>query len=74
MTPPQPCVVPTGSTKGICGGVIQSDGGVAPPPDGGTPPPDSGIPMNCALYGQACTTSANCCSGVPCTGSTCRFP
>jgi hypothetical protein len=27
----------------------------------------------CSLYGQTCTTTANCCSGVPCTSGFCRF-
>lgn len=77
---PQPCVVPTGSTMGICGGTIQSDGGVAPPPDSGTPTDggttDGGTPTDagCALYGQSCTSSGNCCDGVPCTSGTCRYP
>jgi hypothetical protein len=74
---PEQCVFPAGSTTGICGGVIQPDGGVTPPPDSGTPPPDSGTPPPdsgvCALYGQSCTTAANCCNGVPCNGGTCRF-
>ena len=72
---PQPCVVPTGSTKGICGGVLLSDGGVTPPPDGGST--DAGTPSDagtCSLYGQSCAVSANCCSGVPCTNLTCRYP
>jgi hypothetical protein len=71
---PEPCVVPTGQTTGICGGTIQPDGGVTPPdasvpPDSGTPP-DAGI---CALYGQTCTASSQCCNGVPCSGGFCRF-
>src|SRR5262249_48296361 len=57
------CVVPLGSTQGTCNPT--------------TPPPgtDSGVPTNdagtttCALYGQACTTAADCCNGVPCTSS-----
>jgi hypothetical protein len=72
---PSPCVIPAGSLQGICGGTPLPDGGVAPPSDGGTtPPPDAGTPGNCALYGQMCTQSSQCCSGVPCTGGTCRFP
>jgi hypothetical protein len=74
---PIECVFPAGSTQGICGGTIQPDGGVTPPPpDSGTPPPDSGTTTDsgtCSLYGQTCTTAANCCNGVPCNGGTCRF-
>ncbi len=75
---PEPCVVPTGSTKGICGGTIGSDGGVQPPPpdagdtDSGADAGDAG--KTCALYGQTCTVSGDCCSGVPCTSGKCRFP
>lgn len=72
---PEPCVVPTGQTMGICGGTIQTDGGVQPPVDSGTPPPDSGTvdAGTCALYGQTCTASSQCCNGVPCSGGFCRF-
>ncbi len=61
-----PCILAPGSTKGVCGGTLQPDGGVV---DGG-----SDNPANCALYGQICTTSGNCCNGVPCTSGRCRFP
>ena len=27
----------------------------------------------CALYGQQCTSSGQCCNGVPCSGGFCRF-
>ncbi len=74
--PGESCVVAQGSTMGICGPC--SDAGIPPPPADAAPPP------NCALYGQDCTTSANCCNGVPCsygtgpctgqTGCTCHFP
>ena len=37
------------------GGVL-GDGGVPPLPDGG-----------CASYGQVCTSTSQCCNGVPCT-------
>jgi hypothetical protein len=59
-----------------CGGGPPPDGGPPPPPaDGGPPPlPDGG----CAGYGQLCTTTADCCNGVPCnvtpTGMRCEFP
>jgi hypothetical protein len=82
-----PCVFPTGSTKGLCGGTILPDGGVGPKPDAGTPPPTDGgstgsdggpsdgggIIVGCALYGQTCAVNANCCDGVPCTNGTCHY-
>lgn len=78
---PEPCVVPTGSTKGICGGTIGSDGGVQPPPpDSGTTDSGTGDAATadagkvCALYGQDCTVTSDCCSGVPCTSGKCRYP
>jgi hypothetical protein len=55
-------VVPVGSTHGTCGG--SSSG----PPDSGT---GGG---NCVVYGQICTQTGQCCSGVPCTGGRCRYP
>jgi hypothetical protein len=75
-----PCVIPPGSTKGICNGTLLPDGGVSdaappPPPDSGTP--DSGnLPdgATCALYGQICAQSSDCCNAVPCTNGTCHFP
>ncbi len=84
-----PCALPAGSASGVCGGTLLPDGGVStmPPPgtDGGVvqpPPPDggadsgadSGTTGTCALYGQACMVSGNCCSGVPCTNGTCHYP
>ena len=62
------CVVPIGSTKGTCGpcGPVL-DGGA---PDSGLP--DSGLPDSgpiCALYGQQCTTSADCCNDIPCNSA-----
>ncbi len=76
-----PCVIPTGTTKGICGGTILADGGVGDSgtvgtPDSGTKP-DGGTtvpPGTCALYGQACTTANPCCDpGVPCTNGVCKY-
>jgi hypothetical protein len=78
-----PCALPSGSASGICGGTLLTDGGVSttPPPgtDGGVvqPPMDGGTDAAapiCALYGQACVTNGNCCSGVPCTNGTCHYP
>jgi hypothetical protein len=59
---------------GPCGGG-GNDGG-SPVGDGGTGSNDSGSPppSSCALYGQICTTAANCCNGVPCTFGRCQFP
>jgi hypothetical protein len=65
------CVAAPGSTKGICGGTLTSDGGVS---TGG------GSNAGCGLYGQACSANGDCCSGVPCTKAagattgTCRYP
>jgi hypothetical protein len=79
-----PCTIPSGSSKGICGGTALPDGGVGGPGDGGgVITQDGGTAGDggtCALYGQACTSGSTteCCSGVPCTGAagfaTCRFP
>ena len=77
-----PCALPPGAASGICGGTVLPDGGVsdAAPPgtDGGVVnPPDSGTDAStgtCALYGQTCAVSGDCCSGVPCTNGTCHFP
>jgi hypothetical protein len=73
------CIAPTGSATGMCGpcgptappadgGASPGDGGPAPSPDASSPPP------TCALFGQVCTTSADCCGGVPCTGARCLPP
>ena len=59
----------SGATIGVCGGPPLPDGGVAPPSDSGTNPPPT-----CALYGQTCNVSTDCCSGVPCTAGRCRYP
>jgi hypothetical protein len=70
--PGLPCTMTPGSTRGTCGGQPTPDGGITPPPDGSTP--DAGTdapPPGCAQYGQQCTTSAECCDGVPCTGGRC---
>jgi hypothetical protein len=70
-----PCVIPTGQTKGICGGTLTPDGGVTPgdggavPGDGGGASPD-GAPI-CALYGQSCGPSTPCCDNVPCNLGSC---
>lgn len=72
-----PCVTPPGSTKGVCNGVLAPDGGVSPPPDGGADGGGGGGNQDaavCALFGQACMETAECCNGVPCTSGRCRFP
>jgi hypothetical protein len=68
------CDIPTGSTHGICGpcGGGSGDGGT-PPGDGGSGGYDGGTPdAGCALYGQVCTTSADCCYALPCTNGRCE--
>jgi hypothetical protein len=70
------CEVPTGSTSGTCGPCgLGKDGGTprdsGTPKDASPPPPADG---GCALYGQVCTTSSQCCYGVPCTGGRCVLP
>ena len=45
-----------------------SDGGSGS--EGGTGGTDAG----CGLYGQLCTTSSDCCNGVPCTTGRCESP
>jgi hypothetical protein len=52
-------------SSGYDGGTPQDSGGYVPPP-----PPDAG----CALYGQLCTTSADCCNHVTCNGGRCLNP
>jgi hypothetical protein len=76
------CEVPQGSTHGICGpcggpapdgGTPTGDGG-GPTGDAGSPPPPPQMDAGCALYGQICTTGADCCYGVPCTNGRCQSP
>ncbi len=59
---------------GVTGGA--PDGGTVP--EGGTVH-DGGSGLDagasgCALYGQLCQTSIDCCNGVPCTGGRCEIP
>jgi hypothetical protein len=64
--PGLPCVTPPGSTKGTCGG------GTTTTSDAGTPVTDGGTTtgtdasVGCALYGQTCATTSDCCGDVPC--------
>jgi hypothetical protein len=67
-------------------GGVSDAGPTNPPPgdggssDGGTGSSDSGTGGNlpdggtCALYGQLCVASGDCCNGVPCTTGRCRYP
>jgi len=52
------CYIQSGHTSGTC---------IAP--DAGT---DASTP--CALYGQTCQQSSDCCNGVPCTNGRCEVP
>ena len=62
-----PCVIPSGSTSGSCGGGgTTSDGGTTPSTDAGT--------TTCAQYGQTCSGAGSCCNGVPCNGGRCLYP
>jgi len=66
------CYIQGGQTSGTCqplsdGGTTTTDSGTS---DGGVV--DSGTP--CALYGQLCTTSGDCCNGIPCTNGRCEYP
>jgi hypothetical protein len=86
--PGLPCTLPPGSTRGICGRPPGGDAGTpdastppdgtppdddaTPPPGDATPPPDGGPPP-CAEYGQVCTTSGDCCNGVPCNNGRCIY-
>lgn len=67
------CILPVGSTQGICGNVVPPPGGHpgATPDGGGVPTIDGGNGPGCALYGQTCTTAADCCDAVPCIGGRC---
>jgi hypothetical protein len=54
------CVRPVGSTQGVCGTVTE-------PPTTDSGVPEAGPPANCALYGQNCDVTADCCNDVPCS-------
>ena len=78
------CVIAPGSTHGICGpcgGGGGNDGGSGGGPGdggggtGGSPDAGGGGGgPTCTLFGQLCTTSAECCNGAQCTGGRCGFP
>lgn len=73
-----PCKAPPGSTQGVCGSTELPDGGVGGSGGtggtGGSPSGGTGGTPTCSLYGQSCTTSANCCNNVPCTAGHCVYP
>ncbi|HSQ64695.1 MAG TPA: hypothetical protein VLM85_15835 [Polyangiaceae bacterium] len=52
------CYIQNGQSSGSC---------IAPPTDAGTD-------ASCALYGQTCAQSSDCCNGVPCTNGRCEVP
>jgi hypothetical protein len=72
------CLVANGTAQGTCGpcgGSSSSSGGSSSSSGSGSSsgagyPPDAG----CSLYGQVCTTSAQCCNGIPCTMGHCVEP
>jgi hypothetical protein len=72
-----PCTIPPGGSSGLCGGQLV-DGVVVILPDGGAPTgPDGGVIIGgeggvCALAGQQCTTSSDCCRGLTCNPATLR--
>jgi len=61
------CELLPGSSQGTCG---------APPPGTDTPPgtPPAEPSYACAVYGQRCTATSDCCGGVPCSGGLCVYP
>jgi hypothetical protein len=69
------CEMAQGSTQGTCGpcGGGSGDGGTSSG-DGGSSTGDGGpyTDAGCALYGQICTTSSDCCNGVTCADGRCE--
>lgn len=61
------CIQPIGTTQGTCG-IPSQPPTTKPGLDAGAP--DTSQP-GCAQYGQTCTSAAECCNGVPCTGGRC---
>lgn len=62
------CVLAPGSTIGTCEGDVPPGGTGGAPGTGG-----SGNTGICAEYGQICSSSDECCNGVPCSGGLCRY-
>jgi hypothetical protein len=68
------CYVPGGKTSGTCQPLTTTDGGTTTTDGGTTDAGDASTPPPCALYGQVCSTSGDCCNGVPCTNGRCVYP
>jgi hypothetical protein len=83
------CTALPGSTQGVCGSSSSEPppggaggsgaggaGGGGAGGAGGETPPDSETPpsYSCALFGQACSESSDCCSNIPCTNGACVYP
>jgi hypothetical protein len=78
------CQVANGSAQGTCGpcGSGSSSGGSSSSSGSGSSSGGSssgsgssgGPDAGCSLYGQLCTTAAQCCNGVPCTLGRCYSP
>jgi hypothetical protein len=83
------CVTELGSTRGTCstseppppanGGAGGSGGGAAgsggsAAGSGGSAAGEPGGAPTCAVYGQQCQVSGDCCSSVPCTDGYCMYP
>ena len=60
------CYIQGGQTSGTCKSNTI--------PDGGTPTDSGTVDAGCALYGQVCTQSSDCCNNVPCTNGRCEVP
>jgi hypothetical protein len=71
------CTIAAGSSSGICGGILESDGGILPPPDGGSVTVSDGGAV-CSQYGQLCVNASDCCAvngaPIPCTSGRCLTP
>jgi hypothetical protein len=68
------CQLANGSAQGTCGpcGSGSSSGGTTS--SSGSGGPSGGPDAGCSLYGQLCTTAAECCNGVPCNSGRCYSP
>ena len=63
--PGSTCIQSMGSTQGVCGNI-------SPPP--WIPPTNPAVDASapgCAVFGQNCTTPADCCNGVACIAGKC---
>jgi hypothetical protein len=68
------CVIPSGGSKGTCGGGGNPDGGTGDGGSGGDGGSTTDGGGTCSQIGQLCSTAADCCNGVPCTDGRCVFP